>query len=811
MKGFVAAWFFPPQTSAEGLVTFKLLKYSRHQYDVCSSASDLWSYHTESQLACDNISVFPIQAESLEDWTDKAFDLFEQRNKTEKYDFVMTRSMPPESLLFGFKVKEKYPDMKWIASFADPIARNPYELAAYVEEDDRLSPTEKIEILRDLKNNHLLHWKQSRLPSIQLLCKLSEWEKKALDLADHYIFPSVEQKNYTLQDTLSPKAWVIPHSYDAEVIPTDIRKPDSERVTITYCGFTDKRRSLQPLVQAVRKLKLKNNPNFEKLQIRVIGNTPREIKDMVFDYHVQDTILFERSVDYITSLRIMGESDWLLHVEAYFEDLEGGSIFFASKLADYFALKKPILALCSPESAAGKKLVKAGAEVIPVSEQEQLVNFLEKLINGEAKPCVNEDYCKLYDAKTVAGEYDRLLEKGTTVEDYIDSHSRKWPAREAKDTKLISICIPSYNAERYLDRCLLSLVRAEEAGYLDIIVVNDGSKDHTQEIAEIYTSRYPGIVRCIHKANGGHGSTINAALGTALGKYYMVLDSDDWVNTDALDQLIQKIHADALDEDLILTHYYKVDLESGEYRDSLMQNGIPFDTPFTFESVDVEGMYIALANSLMKTSMLQKAGLKLQEKTFYVDVEYILLPIPYIQTMRYLDFSLYRYCVGNANQSIDLQNMVMRYDHHERVMKRVIQYYAAAELSESKKKYMRNILEQLLITHYNLCLHDDHQTKRGLERAREFDRFLAETANDLYKAAGKKVIGLRRARATNYKISGSIREQVKTNLGQFSRSSFGKKLIYNPVTHAITHSRIVKIKPIERAVLFLVSNKEEKK
>ena len=191
MKGFVAAWFFPPQTSAEGLVTFKLLKYSRHQHDVCTSASDLWSYHAESQLTCDNISVFPIQAESLEDWADKAFDLFEQRNKTEKYDFVMTRSMPPESLLFGFKVKEKYPDMKWIASFADPIARNPYELAAYVEEDDQFSDEEKDGILRDLKNNHLMQWKQSRIPSIQLLCRLSEWEKKALDLADHYIFPSV--------------------------------------------------------------------------------------------------------------------------------------------------------------------------------------------------------------------------------------------------------------------------------------------------------------------------------------------------------------------------------------------------------------------------------------------------------------------------------------------------------------------------------------------------------------------------------------------------------------------------------------------
>ncbi len=97
--------------------------------------------------------------------------------------------------------------------------------------------------------------------------------------------------------------------------------------------------------------------------------------------------------------------------------------------------------------------------------------------------------------------------------------------------RLLSVIIPSYNTEIYLARCLDSLLyHSDILKQLDIIVVNDGSKDHTSEIAQEYQAKFPDTITVINKENGGHGSTINAGIKVAQGKYLKVLDSDDWVN-----------------------------------------------------------------------------------------------------------------------------------------------------------------------------------------------------------------------------------------------------------------------------------------
>ena len=806
MIGFVAAWFFPPQTSAEGIVTYKLLKYSKHKYDVCCSGSELWSYHSKSNMNAENINVISINTDDIYEWVEEAFKVFEKRHAKHPYDFVMTRSMPQESVLFGLKVKEKYPQLRWIASFADPIARNPYELATYIDESQLLSKEEKEQFHKDLLSFNIQPWEGRQNPDIQLLCKLARWEHEALAKADHYIFPSVEQMHYTLHNTNSRKAWIIPHSYDPEMIPTDICRKEQNFVTVTYCGLSDHRRSLLPVVEAMHYLRLHRSKAIEKVRFRIVGNTPQDIRDMVLNYHLQDCFLFEKGVDYQQSLRIMAETDWLLHIEAYFHELEGGSIFFASKLADYFGLSKPILGLCSDQSVAGRMIIKAGGRTIIPWEYNKIAEFIEEISDNHQKNHVNAELCAQFDAKIIAELYDNYL-ANTDYSCLFDSKVRTWRLIQSSKQKLVSICIPSFNAELYLDRCLYTLLSANHADILDIIVVNDGSKDMTGYIAKIYEEKYPGIVRIIDKENGGHGSTINAALKAAKGKYFMVVDSDDWVNSDALDQLLSVIKDKHLNEDVLLTHYLKIDMESGRTVEKFAQNGIPFNQPFTFESIDNKGLYIALANSLFKTSILQNMNLCLQEHAYYDDVEYILLPIPYIHSMRYLDYSVYRYCVGNVNQSINLANMVRHYDDHRKVLQSVIINYEKANLSPGQKKYYRNILDQLLITHYNLCLHDDRDICRGMKRAKEFDEFLSNQDKGLYTDAGRFVNGLSKARRKHFRYKEPINLRVKKGIGQFSRTSLGKKMIYNNFTHKIANSRLIHVRYFEKFVLFLVKNK----
>ena len=91
--------------------------------------------------------------------------------------------------------------------------------------------------------------------------------------------------------------------------------------------------------------------------------------------------------------------------------------------------------------------------------------------------------------------------------------------------KLLSIAIPSYNSENYMRNCIESLLPGGEE--VEIIVVNDGSKDGTAAIADEYAAKYPTIVKAVHQENGGHGEAVNAGLRNATGLYYKVVDSDD--------------------------------------------------------------------------------------------------------------------------------------------------------------------------------------------------------------------------------------------------------------------------------------------
>ena len=109
--------------------------------------------------------------------------------------------------------------------------------------------------------------------------------------------------------------------------------------------------------------------------------------------------------------------------------------------------------------------------------------------------------------------------------------------------KLLTVAIPCYNSQEYMKHAIESaLVGGED---IEILIVDDGSKDDAAMIADEFEAQYPGIIRAIHQENGGHGEAVNTGLRNAKGLYYKVLDSDDWLDRDALlrvmDQLRQMV------------------------------------------------------------------------------------------------------------------------------------------------------------------------------------------------------------------------------------------------------------------------------
>ena len=107
--------------------------------------------------------------------------------------------------------------------------------------------------------------------------------------------------------------------------------------------------------------------------------------------------------------------------------------------------------------------------------------------------------------------------------------------------KIVSFIIPSYNVEKYLNACLTSFLNLEVLDQIEVIVVDDGSKDQTAQIARAYIEQYPQVFRLISKENGGHGSAINAGTAQAVGRYLKVIDADDWVVTENLKEFVEKL------------------------------------------------------------------------------------------------------------------------------------------------------------------------------------------------------------------------------------------------------------------------------
>lgn len=103
--------------------------------------------------------------------------------------------------------------------------------------------------------------------------------------------------------------------------------------------------------------------------------------------------------------------------------------------------------------------------------------------------------------------------------------------------KLLSIAVPCYNSQDYMRNCVDSLLKGGEL--VEILIVNDGSKDDTAKIADEYAEKYPTIVRAIHQENGGHGEAVNTGIRNATGFYFKVVDSDDWVNEEAFEAILK--------------------------------------------------------------------------------------------------------------------------------------------------------------------------------------------------------------------------------------------------------------------------------
>lgn len=214
--------------------------------------------------------------------------------------------------------------------------------------------------------------------------------------------------------------------------------------------------------------------------------------------------------------------------------------------------------------------------------------------------------------------------------------------------KSLTITVPSYNSADYLGRCLDSLLVGGEK--VEILVVNDGSTDETEKIANAYAAKYPTIVKVINQENLGHGGAVGTGLRHATGKYFKVVDSDDQLGADALKTVLQRIdqwQADGDNVDLIVCNY--VYEKTGEppyvvnYRKAFHNDKIE-----SWDEVGNFGLtqYLIMHAQIFKTSVLRESKVTLPLHTFYVDNLFAYQPLPLAKKICYLDVDLYHYFIG---------------------------------------------------------------------------------------------------------------------------------------------------------------------
>lgn len=309
--------------------------------------------------------------------------------------------------------------------------------------------------------------------------------------------------------------------------------------------------------------------------------------------------------------------------------------------------------------------------------------------------------------------------------------------------KVLSIAVPCYNSQDYMENCVESLLKGGED--VEILIVDDGSKDATAEIADAYARKYPTIVKAIHQENGGHGAAVNTGIKNATGLYFKVVDSDDWVDEDAYHQILDKLKeiiggSQALDMFISNFVYEK----QGAKHKKVMRytRQLPQGEIFTWSDTKhfMKGKYLLMHSVIYRTKLLLECGLELPSHTFYVDNIFVYKPLPQVKTMYYLDVDFYRYFIGRSDQSVNEKVMIGRIDQQIKVNKLMVDEFDLWKIQNRKlRNYMFNYLEIITVISTVMCLRSG--TDENLEKKRELWGYIKKKDIRLFHHLRNGILG----------------------------------------------------------------------
>lgn len=270
--------------------------------------------------------------------------------------------------------------------------------------------------------------------------------------------------------------------------------------------------------------------------------------------------------------------------------------------------------------------------------------------------------------------------------------------------KILTIIIPVYKVEKYIRQCLDSVIVEQNLmERLEIIIVNDGTPDHSGLIAHEYQYLYPNTIKVVDKDNGGHGSAWNVGLRLAKGKYVHFLDSDDWFSN--LSDFI--IRLSTTETDLVFTHINRF-YENKNQMETCLIKGVYYDqvydkNSFSFLDSGNQHLIYNFWYCTYKTEILQKEQPLFVEKVFYDDVVLYLATLMLGKDMVFFDMVLYNYRLGRVGQSVDIKVEMAHVDDIVKVTKCLVDFSNNHTiLTENQRKQRDAILSIYLRYRWSL-------------------------------------------------------------------------------------------------------------
>lgn len=269
-------------------------------------------------------------------------------------------------------------------------------------------------------------------------------------------------------------------------------------------------------------------------------------------------------------------------------------------------------------------------------------------------------------------------------------------------SKSITFAVPCYNSAAYMDTCIESILKCGDD--IEIIIIDDGStKDDTAQKADEWAARHPSIIRAIHQENAGHGGAVNTGLANARGRYFKVVDSDDWLDPDAMEKVMAYIRPQCelhYPTDLVVANYVYEKVHENKRTVMHYRNVFPQEDQFGWEDIGRfrASQYLLMHSVFYRTDLLRDMHLELPKHCFYVDNIFVYAPLPQVKTIYYIDVDAYRYFIGREDQSVNESVMKSRIDQQILITKVMIDAAKLPDDVECKdlERYMENYLSMMM-------------------------------------------------------------------------------------------------------------------